>query len=502
MSSAMVVSLSSNQTPIQRFYDDKVLLITGATGFIGKILLQKCLKDLCVRKVYVIVRFKRGKDARKRLEELLQSPIFDTLKASDPTFATKINLMKGDLELPNLGLTESDMDILMKEVNCVFHCAATVNFDEPLPLAVKINVRSTRDILNLCKKMSNLQSFVHVSTAYSNPNRQIVEETVYEPKILPEKLLLLVDNFDKDIVDDIVKKRLLTGGFTNTYVLTKNASEYMIQKEGLDLPISILRPSIVVATEKQPMPGFVDSVIAITGLCLAIGLGFVRTIIWKPDNVLDVIPLDHVVNEIITVGWYNHTESNEQKQEVPVFNSVSSSIKPITIGEISDYFFKHSFTIGTRNRLWYPFIIVTQNETLYKIYALFLHTIPYYFADFCAYCLGKKPILVKFYEKYERLSQVSRFFMTNEWYFKSNNTRRLFQSLSPEDKELFYFDMKQVDYNELVLNNIKGMKKYILKDNTPDDDISMLYKQKFLHYFICFVLLASFTYFLLRLTYL
>ncbi|XP_049824570.1 fatty acyl-CoA reductase 1-like [Aethina tumida] len=490
---------------IQQFYENKVLLITGATGFIGKVLLEKCLRSLNFNRIYLLVRAKHDKTEKERFTELFSSPIFDTLKASDPTFATKINLIKGNLELPNLGLAEADMDILMKEVNCVFHCAATVNFIEQLSLAVKINVGATRDILNLCKKMSNLQSFVHVSTAYSNPNRQIVEETVYEPKILPEKLLLLVDNFDKDIVDDVVKKRLLTGGFTNTYVLTKNATEYMIQKEGLDLPISILRPSIVVVTEKQPVPGFVDRAIGITGLILAIGLGFIRTIIWGPDNVLDVIPVDHVVNEIITVGWYNHTKSffsKEQKQEVPVFNCVSSSIKPITLGEINDKLFKYTYKVGTNSGWSYPFIISTQNETLYKIYSFFLHTLPYYFLDFCAYCLGKKPVLVKFYHKYERLSQVLTFFMMNEWYFKSDNTRRLFQSLSPEDKELFYFDMEQVDYNELLLNIIKGIKKYILKDNTPDDDISMLYKKKFFHYFICFALFMCFTYFLLKLTYL
>lgn len=65
--------------------------------------------------------------------------------------------IKGDCLRPNLGISETDRLILQNEVNIVFHVAATVRFDAPLRDAVNINVRSTRDLLEVAKKMKHLK---------------------------------------------------------------------------------------------------------------------------------------------------------------------------------------------------------------------------------------------------------------------------------------------------------------------------------------------------------
>jgi fatty acyl-CoA reductase len=82
--------------------------------------------------------------------------------------------------LPELGLQPADKDVLIQRVNIVFHSAATVRFNEPLKVAVNLNTRGTDRMLDLCKRMTNLISIVHVSTAYSNADRVEVKELIYE----------------------------------------------------------------------------------------------------------------------------------------------------------------------------------------------------------------------------------------------------------------------------------------------------------------------------------
>ena len=60
---------------IRDFYKDKVLLITGATGFLGKVLLEKFFRSANeFKKIYVLVRPKSGTPIMDRVKrEILQS---------------------------------------------------------------------------------------------------------------------------------------------------------------------------------------------------------------------------------------------------------------------------------------------------------------------------------------------------------------------------------------------------------------------------------------------
>lgn len=65
--------------------------------------------------------------------------------------------MEGDIMQTNLGLSEADLTVIKEEVNCVFHVAASVRFDEKLRKAAYLNVRSTRDLLRIAKQIKHLQ---------------------------------------------------------------------------------------------------------------------------------------------------------------------------------------------------------------------------------------------------------------------------------------------------------------------------------------------------------
>lgn len=64
---------------IREFYEGKTVLLTGATGFLGKVILQKFFIDLPnVKKIFILVRPKKGVKIMDRvMKEIFQSPCFD-----------------------------------------------------------------------------------------------------------------------------------------------------------------------------------------------------------------------------------------------------------------------------------------------------------------------------------------------------------------------------------------------------------------------------------------
>lgn len=67
-----------------------------------------------------------------------------------------INIIEGDLEKTTLG-SFTDCEWLIENVNFIFHCAATVRFNEPLELAAKVNIQGTANLLTLATQMKNLK---------------------------------------------------------------------------------------------------------------------------------------------------------------------------------------------------------------------------------------------------------------------------------------------------------------------------------------------------------
>lgn len=73
----------------------------------------------------------------------------------------------------------------------------------------------------------------------------------------------MCENLDDEMIG-IIEKRLI-GKHPNTYTLTKGLAEQIVMNKGSDLPIAIVRPSIVCAAYQEPFPGWIDNVCGITG---------------------------------------------------------------------------------------------------------------------------------------------------------------------------------------------------------------------------------------------
>nr|KAF6465083.1 fatty acyl-CoA reductase 1 [Rousettus aegyptiacus] len=289
---------------IPEYYEGKNVLLTGATGFLGKVLLEKLLRSCPkVNLVYVLVRQKAGQTPQERVEEVISGKLFDRLRDENPDFREKIIAISSELTQPILALSEEDKEIIIDSTNIIFHCAATVRFNENLRDAVQLNVIATRQLILLAQQMKNLEVFTHVSTAYAYCNRKHIDEVVYPPPVDPKKLIDSLEWMDDGLVNDITPK--LIGDRPNTYIYTKALAEYVVQQEGAKLNVAIVRPSIVGASWKEPFPGWIDNFNGPSGLFIAAGKGILRTMRASNNALADLVPVDVVVNMSLAAAWYS-----------------------------------------------------------------------------------------------------------------------------------------------------------------------------------------------------
>uniref|UniRef100_A0AC35GLT0 Fatty acyl-CoA reductase n=1 Tax=Panagrolaimus sp. PS1159 TaxID=55785 RepID=A0AC35GLT0_9BILA len=156
---------------------------------------------------------------------------------------------------------------LSENVNIVFHCAATVKFDDILRASVQMNLIGTRRLLALCHKMKNLISLVHASTAYANCNLSKTQEKVYTPNVQPQQIIQAIEWMPDDMINTVTPQ--LLGKRPNTYTFTKALAETQLLEDAKDLPVIIIRPSIIGAMWREPLPGWTDNLNGPTGIFTA-----------------------------------------------------------------------------------------------------------------------------------------------------------------------------------------------------------------------------------------
>jgi fatty acyl-CoA reductase len=196
-----------------------------------------------------------------------------------------------------------------------------------------MNIIGTKKIIDLCKRMKNLEVLCHVSTAYANCNRNYVSEVIYNAPVHPEKIIEACDWISDDLADhitpSIIKPR------PNTYTYTKAIAETLVIQECTDqLPCTIVRPSIVGASWKEPFAGWIDNFNGPTALFAAIGKGILRTMIGNQNSIADIIPVDVPVNLMIVAAW---STGSKQHKDIRVYNSTTGSTNKLTWGMIEQY---------------------------------------------------------------------------------------------------------------------------------------------------------------------
>ena len=274
----------------------RTFLLTGVTGFLGKVMLEELIRrrsELGVERIGVVIRPLRGLGANERFRrEVLSAECFAKLPHG---WQDMVTVLEGNLEEPGLGLA-TDHDAFLRSVTHVVHAAASVKFNLPIALAARANITASLNMLEVARALPLLQRFVYVSTAYVTPNRNDapIEEVL---DVLPAPAAeLYAACIDGSATEAQLIQRT---GHPNSYTLTKAIAEHLLVDSRGTVPLTILRPSIITVAREHPFPGWIDSSTGFAGFIMLAGTGHLRALVCDPRAKLDLVPVDEVTRRIV-----------------------------------------------------------------------------------------------------------------------------------------------------------------------------------------------------------
>jgi thioester reductase-like protein len=251
------------------------VLLTGATGFLGMELLVRYL-ERTQRRVYALVRSGDDREATARMRATLRS-----LFGADHLYGERVTAVRGDITRPDFGLRDTDADALAEQVSEIVHGAAAVSFELGLDAARAVNVEGTRGVLvfaRRCHERGGLSRLSHISTAYVAGEHS--------------------GCFSEDELD-------VGQSFRNAYEQSKFEAERLVAGSHGRLPITVLRPSIVVG---ECDSGWTSSFNVLYWPLRAFARGAYVALPARRDSPVDVVSVDYVADAILALGQAREAE--------------------------------------------------------------------------------------------------------------------------------------------------------------------------------------------------
>ncbi|MER1999075.1 MAG: SDR family oxidoreductase [Lysinibacillus sp.] len=185
----------------------EVHLITGFPGFIASQLVRQLINDGVTAHFYAIVLAPEMNKAKREKEQI---------EAQYPNCS--IELIEGDITLPNLGVDHEQCDKMISNIHVVWHLAAIYDLAVPREIAWKVNVHGTDCVNEFVKTLPNLRRYMYFSTAYVAGRRtgKLLETELVRPT-----------------------------SFKNYYEETKYEAELLVDDLKPQVPVTIIRPGIV-----------------------------------------------------------------------------------------------------------------------------------------------------------------------------------------------------------------------------------------------------------------
>jgi HAD superfamily hydrolase (TIGR01490 family) len=339
------------------------VLITGSTGFLGQVILERLLLDFPDTPLALLVRAGHNQTGGERVEYLLRKPSFGALRERlgeaglQRTVGDRVSVVEGDFSRGVPGLPEG--------LDVVLHCAATVSFDPPIDEGFQTNLLGARNLYEGVARAGSAPHVVHVSTAYvAGVQKGVIPEATLDHRVdwqmeadlalrarrdveaqsrRPEILESFMAKARKEhsragpttVADDAEQRRkdwVLTRlsdygrararsvGWPDVYTFTKALGERAVEQLAAanELPLSIVRPSIIESALFHPFPGWIDGFKMADPIIRAYGLGQIPEFPGIPEGIVDIIPVDFVVNAMLAIA------AHPPDPKTPAYYHVSS----------------------------------------------------------------------------------------------------------------------------------------------------------------------------------
>ncbi|XP_017780631.1 PREDICTED: fatty acyl-CoA reductase 1-like [Nicrophorus vespilloides] len=142
---------------MEEFYRNKTIFLTGGTGFLGSMVVEKLLRSFPdITKLYLLARKKQTINFMERSKEYFKYPVFERMISMNPNYYKKVCWIEGDLTMPRLNLSNEDMQVI-KTVDIVIHLGASIKMKNPLREMIKNNLFGTAELLKICSDNTNIK---------------------------------------------------------------------------------------------------------------------------------------------------------------------------------------------------------------------------------------------------------------------------------------------------------------------------------------------------------
>ncbi|XP_073134331.1 fatty acyl-CoA reductase 2, chloroplastic-like [Henckelia pumila] len=491
---------------ILKFFQGKNIFVTGATGLVGKVLVEKILRSTPVGKIFVLIKEKNKEAALDRLtKEITTSELFKCLQEQHgKSYASfvrdKLIPVVGDITEPNLGMDHDSANAIRKEVDVIIQSAASTTLNDRYDLLIELNANAPQRLMRFAKSCKNLKLLVHISTAYVNGRREgmILEK----PLTMGENVRSKEDDHneingscsfprldlgdeswlsrrsctssDQDQVIDATKYLKKLGqeradffGWFNAYHMTKAMGEMVIHEIKGDVPVLIIRPSVIESCYQDPIPGWIQGNRMYDPVILSFGKGQLPAYLADPKVSMDIIPVDMVVNTTVAaIAKHGLME----KPGLNVYHVASAAKNPLPFCDFFDMIHEYfastplpnskcesdmikkmkcfdnfiDFSEHTRREIWERYrstngAVGTDDEKLVQ-----------------KNCKAKVAYAEQLCKMYEFVGFIKGRFHTG-------NTRRLLQEMSEEELLSFEIDVTKIDWRKYFQEiHIPGLRKYVL----------------------------------------
>ena len=352
----------------------KHVFITGVTGFLGKAIVEKILREVPnVGKLHLLVRGNKSQSAKSRcLSDVFESSLFDVLRQQygsqfSALIDSKVCVVEGELTDPLFGLDSTKFSELANQLDVIINSAASVNFREAMDQALQINTLSLNNIIALANHSRNEADktpVIQVSTCFVHGfNEGVILEEVIGPKSglmkstgdstydvatvisgIQQKIDGIQSRFEKSVEgrknpkfeEALIQLGIQESrhyGWNDTYTFTKWLGEQLLI-QGLEQEnLTILRPSIIESTVSSPVAGWVEGVKVADALIYAYAKGRVNIFPGDDKGILDVIPVDLVANAALLSA----AEILAEPKTVRIYQCCSGSSNPIKLKEFINH---------------------------------------------------------------------------------------------------------------------------------------------------------------------
>lgn len=522
----MVAKILTSLPDIQKIY----LLIRSRTESNGKVTSaqERFEKELITSDVFDELRQQHGEKFEDWITE-------------------KITAVEGELTDGRLGFSDVDYSRLQNEVDVLINIAGLVQFDPPFDASLKGNALAAKHVVTFANGCSNVV-FLHVSTAYVCGDRPgKVQEELHLPyeqfaqkhhektgKIIPGTLSEEIDylftlnqsirdeaetteqvaHFQKiaenqlktkqrssrknletlaeEVKSEWLEEKLVEAGldharsrgWNDTYTYMKFLAEQMIMELRGNLPTAIIRPSIIESSIAEPHPGWLGKYRMSEPLIVGFAKGRLPDFPADPDIILDIIPVDFVVNAMLAAA-----EAIANSGGIEVYHVSTGTQNPLYFRGIVDatygYFTENPMIENGKPiavPVWqYPSLETFQKKLEGKVrlierIAKILSLLPTQSAKRRRRKLVVRQSVISALLHYIRI--YAPYTRTN-FEFETEKMKSLFESLSPDEQKKFNFDVSQIHWQQYFQEiHIPGIKRHVLKiedttvDTTNEEDPS------------------------------